>query len=403
MTSIRAREEGMALLVVMVLMSVMLTSGLAILSTVDTQTSASRTERVRDSTFNLAESALNAQIFALSRDWPGLGRAMLPYGPCTPSTPSTPSTAGRCPDHASLVGGASPDLEGATWQTSVHDNGAGVSSFYSDDSTQLEPGYDVNSDGKVWVRAQGVAEGRKRTLIALVRAEQQEEDLPRGVIAGSLEISNNGNKELIRGNGGTVAVRCTVSVLAPLCLGSAVNTLSKLLQLRSLLTTQITGSTAIEGYSVDDGMTAEARARLKATAISDGTYHDSATGCPTVAQLTGQIVYLSGLNCPYTSNATFNSVADPGALILDGSTVEFGGTTRYFGVVYAANTTPGGVAVTTQGDAMINGGVVIDGSARMVVGSSGLNISYDVNAFRAVASYGAAGVIQNTFREIRTG
>jgi len=390
----------MALLVVMVLMSVMLTSGLAILSTVDTQTSASRTERVRDSAFNLAESALNAQIFALSRDWPGLGRVALPYGTCTQTTPSP-----RCPDQDSLVGGASPDLTGATWRTSVHDNGVGVSSFYSDESTQSQPGYDLNDDGKVWVRAQGVAEGRKRTLIALVRAERQEEDLPRGVIAGSLEISNNGNKELIRGNGGTVAVRCKVALLAPVCLGSAVDTLSKLLQLKSLLTTQITGSTAVEEYSAGDGMTAEARARLKATAISDGTYHDSATGCPTVAELTGQIVYLSGLNCAYTSNSIFNSVADPGALILDGSTVDFGGTTRFFGVVYAANTNtvPGGVAVTTQGDALIKGGVVIDGLARMVVGSSGLNISYDVNAFRAITSYGAAGVIQNTFREIRAG
>lgn len=71
-------------------------------------------------------------------------------------------------------------------------------------------------------------------------------------------------------------------------------------------------------------------------------------------------------------------------------------------MVYGANTAAGAAVLTTQGNsALINGGVIIDGTAMMVVGSSGLNINFDVNAFRAVASYGSAGVVQNTWREIK--
>jgi len=395
----RSGEEGMALLVVIVLMGVMLTTGLAVVSTVDTQTRASRVERVRDSAFNLAESALSAQIFALSRDWPGIGRATLPYGTCTQATPST-----RCPDNAYLVGGGSPDLAAATWQTSVRDNGAGSApSFYSDDSTSLQPGYDANNDGRIWVRAQATAQGRKRTLVALVRSETQEEDIPHGaLIAGSMEISNNGNKELIRANNGPVAVRCLLD-LTSICLGHALSgTTGTLASLTNLLATQITGTTPTTNYQgAVEAMTPEARARLKATAIANGTYY---TACPTDAQLTAQVVYVEGvaITCPYGGNARYNSPAAPGALILDRATIEFSGTTKFFGVIYGANTTANAAVVTTQGNsALITGGVIIDGSAKMVVGSSGLNINFDVNAFRAVATYGAAGVVQNTWREIR--
>ena len=49
------------------LMAIMLSVGFAVASTVDTQTSQSRKERERESTFNLAEAALSAQTFILGR------------------------------------------------------------------------------------------------------------------------------------------------------------------------------------------------------------------------------------------------------------------------------------------------------------------------------------------------
>lgn len=400
----------MALLVVMVLMAVMLTTGFAIVSTVDSQTGASRSERVRDSAFNLAESALNAQVFALGRDWPGLGAGALPpttlpYGTCTQASASS-----RCPDSALLVQGGSPDLTGATWQTSVRDNGGTgtPSSFYSDETTALQPGYDANNDGKVWVRAEAVAEGHTRALVALSRSETQEEDLPHAaLIAARLDITNNGNKELIRAGNGLLAVRCTPVLLEAVpCLGHKFG-LGRFLDLGDLLgflSTQITGATPISGYAEASAMTAEARARLKVTAISNGTYYP---GCPTEAQLLarpGQVAYVESGNCTYNSNAQFNSALKPGALIMNAGSITFGGTTNYYGVVYAANTTGlSTMGVQTEGNARITGGVLIDGNAQMVVGSSGINIDFDLNAFRAVASYGSAGVVQNTWRELRAG
>jgi hypothetical protein len=151
-------------------------------------------------------------------------------------------------------------------------------------------------------------------------------------------------------------------------------------------------------------MTAEARARLKATAIANGTYY--ATTCPTAAQLTGQVVYVDVTgSCGYTSNSQFNSAAAPGVLILDHATLSLGGTCNFFGVVYAANASNlAADMVQTQGNSVVTGGVVIDGAAgQFVVGSSGDNIVFDLNAYRAVASLGSAGIIQNTFREIKAG
>lgn len=214
----------MALLVVMVLMGIMLTTGFAVASTVDTQTSASQKQRVRDSAFNLAEAALNAQIFALARDWPGAGRATDAYR-CEPTTSpcaddkfecNQVSGGPRCPDNATLLQGASPDLAGATWTTSVRNNGDSPSeNFYTETPNPPQPGYDAPStafptgDGKVWVRAQAKVKGRTRTLVALVRGETQEEDIPHAaLIANSLDITNNGNKELIRAGNGPVAVKC---------------------------------------------------------------------------------------------------------------------------------------------------------------------------------------------------
>lgn len=406
-------EEGIALLVVLVLMGVMLSTGFAIMSTIDVQTRASKTERVRDAAFNLAESALNAQIFRLTTDWPGPGRSTVPYTPCTAA-----STTARCPDKASLLNGTSSDLNpNSTWTTSVRDNGAtGAPSFYSDTVTQGQPGYDAAGgptgapDGKLWVRAQATANGRTRTLVALVTVEKQEEDIPHGaLIAGSLDISNNGNKELIHASGGPVAVRCDPAanpnasclghpmVCKPACVNDP------------LLQTQITGATPTGNYASANAMTPEALGRLKATAIANGTYYSvaSTASCPTDAQLTGPVVYLesaTNVNCFYSSNARYNSLDAPGALILDHTSITFGGNTLFWGVIYGANTVPGASVVTTQGNsALINGGVILDGTAKMTVGSSGLNINFDVNAYRAVASYGSAGIVQNTWREITSG
>lgn len=392
-----AGEDGMALLVVMVLMGVMLTAGFALVSTVDTQSGASRSERVRDSSFNLAESALNAQAFALVKEFPGSAPAQ-EYAICNPASGSS-----RCPNNALLMGGGSPDLAGATWQTSIRDNGpAGSQDFYSDAATASQPRYDANGDGKVWVRAQAVAEGHTRTLVALAGSAAQDEDIPHvALLAGRLEISNSGKKELLKSNGGAVAVRCNPATNpSTSCVGQAVGSSAY-----GKLGDQITGTTPVSRYGEGDptkqsAMTPEARARLKATAVTNGTYF---TSCPSEQQMTGKVVYVDVAGeCRYTGNSDFNTEAKPGMLILERGSLYLGGNTHFYGVVYAVNAS--GLQtdlVQSQGNARITGGVLIDGDARMLLGSSGVNLEYDINAYQSVVSNGSAGVIQNTFREIR--
>jgi Tfp pilus assembly protein PilX len=392
-------ESGWALVTALVLMTVMVGGGLATYSLVDTQTGASAEQRERESAFNLAEAALNAEVFALARDWPGKGMANNQYPVCTPATGGS-----RCPSAAQLSGALpTTDARGATWSVQVRDNGsAATQGFYRDDLVTAQPGYDANGDGKVWVRASATAQGKKRTIVALVRAEETPEDIPHAaLVTGRLEISNMGNKTIVdAGNGGLVAVRCTPTAgESSVCLGHSPDNgkVATIDQLMTFLQTQIAGVTPVTGYAGAPAMTADAKARLKATAIADGTYY---TSCP--SSLAGRVVYIEGGNCSYTGNSAFNSETTPGFVLQASGSLYLGGTVDFYGVIYNANAVGStGWAIQVQGNATIHGGVLVDGPATTVAGSSKENIIMDDDAYDAVQSYGSAGVIQNTWREIR--
>jgi Tfp pilus assembly protein PilX len=401
----RAEQGGWALVTTMILLGVMTAGGMATVTIMDTQTQQSAQERRRETAFNLAEAALNGQVFSLARDWPGQGMAANPYPTCTPGASSP-----RCPAQSQLQNlmGSQDVLTGANWQTTVRDNGAsGGQSFYSDALTQTQPGYDANGDGKLWVRASATASGKTRTIVALVRAEQQDEDVPHGaLIAGRLENQNDGNKVIVdasaSGAADTVQVRCKPVALDPSpCLGQPTG-----LSVQALFDwlgskTQIlpVPTIANTGYQGGAAMTADARARLRARAIADGTYY---TGCPTAAQLTGAVVYVESGDCRYTSNTQYNSQGRPGLLIFNSGSLYLGGTSDFWGVIYHANAAgSSAVLVETQGNMTVHGGVLIDGPGVMHAGASGANVALDLNAYNAVKSYGSAGVIQNTWREIK--
>ncbi len=162
----RAREEaGWTLVIAMMLMGIMASMALATFAVVDRQQEESGNTRKRETAYNIAEGILNAQIYALSTDWAGKGKAANPYQPCTQA-----SSGARCPTSATISGlFASPDTaSGMSWRTEVHDNNDPNPSFYSEATTRAAPGYDANGDNKLWVRAQATARGKTRTLIALV-------------------------------------------------------------------------------------------------------------------------------------------------------------------------------------------------------------------------------------------
>jgi Tfp pilus assembly protein PilX len=92
-------ERGSAIIMAIVLMTMMVGVGLAAYSFVDTQQVETQRERQRESSFNLAEAALNSQSFTLSRKWAGSPTA---YSTTTPTCTQGTGVADQCPDPSQL-------------------------------------------------------------------------------------------------------------------------------------------------------------------------------------------------------------------------------------------------------------------------------------------------------------
>jgi hypothetical protein len=234
-----------------------------------------------------------------------------------------------------------------------------------------------------------------------VRAEEQQEDIVNSaLVSGSLDITNKGRKVIIDNTGGTaIELRCAQG--NGVCAGHAIGNgfLKTLADLQALLDAQIAPS-VIHDNSTVTGMSQEAILRLRATAIARGTFY---TSCP--PSLTGDIVWLENLSCSYTGNGVSNSATSPGLVISNGGSLTMGGNSTYYGILYytdldGTNTIPAASVISLQGTTNITGGIMIDGAGRLEAGSSGLNIKFDPNAFAQVRTIGAAGIVQNTWREL---
>jgi hypothetical protein len=356
----------------------------------------------------MAQAAMNMQTYALSRDWPGVGQQATPYPVCGPSSALT-----RCPtptEMSNLI--ASADASGATWQTQVHDNGGNSNSanFYSDATVLSQPAYDANGDGRLWVRATSTAKGKSRTIVELVRVEEEALDLPHAaVVAGRFVSTNSGNKVVVDTSSGTgangfVGVRCSVmNNEATACLDMPLGTSPTQTQAKwdALVQQQISpyaGHVQL-GYQTNNAMSQFTRDQLKARAIADGKYFAT---CPPTWP-TGTIVYIESGDCTYSSNVTVNSQAQPGLLLMNNGTLTLKGTGDYWGVIYCVNAqNSSGIVLSLQGSGTLHGGVFVDGNGIVAAGgTSNTNIQYNDSALSAVKGYGAAGLIQNTWREIK--
>lgn len=411
MTGLR-HEDGWALVTALLLMIVMMGFGLSLLALTDTQQDVSAAERGRETAFNVAEGALNAQTYALARVWPGRGgasSAALAY----PAACTEASVDSRCPSVATLTAlYSSPDTApNARWTTNVRDNSgsAGAETFWSEALVTTAPTYDANGDGRLWVRSQSTVDGRTRAMVALIRTAPRYEELPRvTVLAGRFRLGNNGEKELVDTEGesasvGPVQVRCTPTQgeSSP-CLGHALSgRTSDEEELDELLDEQIEPNVSEAGSTAGDALDADGLARLKATAIADGTYF---TSCPPT--LAGAVVFVeTTAACSYTGNASYNTPTAAGAVIMTGGSLTIGGRASYNGVIYHANANDDvGTVVTITGSGRVQGGVVVDGAAGLSAGNSGnahVNLVFDDRAYSRLATYGGAGLVQNTWRELR--
>jgi Tfp pilus assembly protein PilX len=421
------REDGIAVAVAIILMAFMLSMGVAAAAYVDAQSSLTAKQRQRETAFNVAEAALNAQITQISHHWAGTNG----LDPTLASTVSFTQCPGGtfCPSGSeltSLIPSADTSTSAVTWQTNVYDDTNGLESYFADSRVSNQCGCDGNGDGKVWVRAQATVKGHTRAIVSLVQEQTQAESVPHAaIIAGSLTIENNGQHSvpiIDDSGGGVIAVRCSVpnypqqpaETNGSQCLGQPLGTPPTQSQSdwSSLLTNQISGfSTALQGYSPAPVFSQDQLDRFINTAKAESTYY---TSCP--SSLAGQVVVVNMVgNCTYTGSDEWNTSVAPGFLIFLNaqSTLTLGGTTIYHGVIYHANegspptlgsaTQSSASLIITSGNTLIDGGVIIDGPGRMDAGESGLNIQFNDHGYDAVKSLAAAGIVQNSWREIQPG
>jgi type II secretory pathway pseudopilin PulG len=403
-------EDGVAIVVAIILMAFMLALALGAMTFVDNQSRLTANQRQRETSFNIAEAALNAQITQISQHWadnPTEGFTQCPNGTFCPGDPEI----------TSLVPSADKTA-GVTWRTNVYDDSGGLDGYFADSRVSGQCSCDANGNGKIWVRAQATVHGRTRTIVSLVQEQTQAESVPHAaIIAGALTIENNGlhGGPIIDSNGGIVAVRCEVhDGESQPCLGQPLGTAPTKTpdDWNALLSNQIGGfANAVPGYKQAPVFSQDQVDRFIRTAKAESTYF---TSCP--SSLAGNVVVVNTVgNCTYTGNSVWNTQPDPGFLIFlnANSSLTLGGNTIYYGIIYHANagspptlgSAPQSMAslITTQGNTLINGGVIIDGPGRMDAGESGTNIRFDDHGYDAVRSLAAAGIIQNSWREITPG
>ena len=402
------REDGMALMTAMLVMTMMMLFGFALITTVGSQGSDSRRERERESSFQLSEGVLNAQIFQLSTRWPssttGSGGASVVY----PTSCTQTDVAQDCPSITALLGSFN-NVDQAngneSWTTNVRDNGGTAPDFYSDALLTSQPTYDANNDGFLWVRSAAIVRGHQRTLVALVKAEQTTLNFPKHTLsAGFFTTTNNGNKTIIDNDGasnefvpGEVYVRCSFPGGTLPAAGCADYEPQK---------GQVSPNRVFSDPSMPPAVTPEALETLRSAAKADGNYY--ASGCPASLQgnVPGEMVFIEdGLGtCNYNGNSNFNTFAKPGYVVMAKGKLLINGGATFYGVIYHANTTDSNAAlVELGGNSEINGAVTIDGPGGMFAGSSKENIIWNPNVFNNLRAFGTAAIVQNTFREIKPG
>ena len=399
-----AEQDGNAIITAVLVTFLVLTLGMSALATVDVQQFESRKQRERESTFQLSESVLSGQVFQLSRRWPGLAAGAYPDA-CT----ETSATASDCPAPSTVRAGQSgADFSSVAWTTVVRDNGAGAANYYDDAVVQAQPRWDANRDDMLWLRAEGrlvdpvnPTRFKRRVLVALVKADAKQLSLPRAaIVADHIATGNRGNKTLIDTNGaanewlpGDVLLRCTTKPLPADC--ALVDTTKQ--------RKHIDPSTVI--YSPPTPPTTfstEALAELRARAVAEGNYY--ATGCPTslAGDVAGEAVFIedAGAGCTVQGQATWNSAARPGVVIVGRGPLKIQGNTTFHGLIYHANlAAASGFLVELGGNATVNGSIQVAGSGGVLVGGSA-KLNYDPNFLAEVRVYGTASMVQDSFREI---
>jgi hypothetical protein len=412
-------QGGYAVPTAMILMSIMLTIGFAVVAFSDAETNSSNRERIHESRLNLTEGVIAAEIFQMSRSWPTTAEQQYP-DVCTAD-----STQPLCPTPAQLKAQFSgPDFDPANtyWNVKVRDDVAGATGQFYDDATVLgRPTYDENANGEMWVRAEGQINRKigttekevKRVVVARVRVEKRPLSPPKApFVAGKFNTGNNaGNKVIVETTPGVYGVvRCDNGTDVTSHSSDCVDYGNGQMTPTNMVKSDLNAGNAIPAGLVDS---------LKQMAIKNNTYYP--TGCP--SDPTGAVVWVENGNCSYNGNMIVNGTTKQGIFIINNGTLALSGSVTWWGVIYALNSQECGVTnsncltykgysdnvVTITGTPTVHGAIFVDGEGRLGIGNSGNsgncanclpNLMYDPSVVMNLTAFGTAGIIQNTWREI---
>lgn len=378
-----SEERGWGLVSSILVIGILLSLSLPLMSLVDTQQRQSAQERKSESSFNLAEAALDASVFVLGKQWPSTATGAYP------STCTVASTTPRCPAPSLLTGTyTGGDYSNRAWSVQIRDDTG--TEYYDPAVVPNRPTWDSNGNAKVWVRADAHAAEGERTVVALVKRLDRSESFPRNAItAGWFSVSNNGNKTMVDTQGNAaqpapVAVRCADPAPSP-CLDY------------DPTRPHVSPDTTTPGYAGTTTIPADSLMRFRAKAQALGTYY--ASGCP--SSLAGELIFIENGSCSVTGGGSANSSSVPGAIIVANGTLSFGGSFEYYGLVYAANLQHStGIVVEIRGNAQVIGSIAVDGGGGVEVGSSGDNMIFADGVFPSLTTFGGAAPVQGSWREL---
>jgi len=455
-------EDGIAMIMAIIILFVVLGIGIALLATADSQQRSASNQQSSETAYSLAEAALNAQVFELSQQWPTASDAPAPSNTPTLGYPTSCNAASNgtsfCPNASDLSAayptssqtcpaGTPKDAWSSSssvtngWTTYVRDaggSGSSTQSLFSSSTEETAAPYDSsysppNFPGAVWVRAVGIINCHMAVVVTKVSAQITGLNFPNYVLnANSFTISNNGNKDILNtedtnGNTSQISLRCSGEgglPPDPACAG--VNNSSEIAPTTSYSTSPPLSPTLCNGSGIPDPPCKPGENQLlevKQLAIANGTYFPVGH-CPTSgSQLIGWVVYVDGTdsspcNMQITANTVMNSLASPGLLVIVNGTLTLKGSSTFYGVIYAANQgNLSSTVVTLGGTTTVVGGVAVDGNGTLALslGSSGNgqnpctdtgssnkcgDLEYDSAAFDSLDGFAGADPTPNTFRQL---
>jgi type II secretory pathway pseudopilin PulG len=431
----RVREEqGFVLITAIILLTVMLGFGIALVTLANSQQSASSREQWTEGAFNLAEAALNAQVAQLSREWPGVGtHEKSPGSLVATCTPATSESTNYCPESAVLekaypsTGSTSctgTEAWGSPltnkWVTYVREDLGGSPYFDSkkeQKANEFDEGHEVEGKlepwRKLWVRAVGVVNCHAVTVVSLVSEQLAHTSFPEAAVSSNwFKTGNKGNKIILKrkgkgsGQNGKFTIRCEPPH------PSECEEYEREGKKEGQIQPELLPEEQQPSMTPSTTLSTEQLESLKSQAKSEGHFF-SPPNCPaSLEALAGRPVYVEGCGGLKFSGGAANSATKPGFLVLANGSIDLGGGGAiYYGVIYDANLLKSSeVLVTVRGGAKIVGEIIVDGSGGVELGDKGgkgesesVAFEYSAGAAENFETVTGVAATRNSFRLLPLG